>query len=181
MLALFAALIANTASAQYNSSRNENGTYSTRNNSNQREQIISRTDDPNVYTDQGGQYHWQTVEKRVWIDTYEKSTLFGKKTVPGHYEVVTDRLKIYHNGSQYNQNGQYDNGQKQPGWAGKHPHGMPPGQRKKVEGNGNYGSGDYDRNGKYDRDSKSKKHDKDRDDDDRDNDWNGRNRNENRQ
>lgn len=109
MVAVFAALTANSAMAQYN-----------------RDQVISRTFESGVYSDERGEYRWQLIEKRVWIPEYQTRGILGigVRTIPGHYEMRTDRVKVYTNGSGgYNDS---NNGRK-----GNHPHGMPPGQRKK--------------------------------------------------
>ena len=118
LLAVFAALTANSAYAQYN-----------------REEVVSRTYEPGVYSDDRGEYRWQIIEKRVWIPEYRTRGILGigERVIPGHYEMRTDRIKIYTNGSR---DGRYGDGGK--GWQGKHPHGMPPGQRKKQQQNGNY-------------------------------------------
>ena len=116
MLALFVALIANAAIAQ------------------NRDEIVNRTYEPGVFNDdQGGEYRWQVVERRVWIPEYQTRGIFGigSRTIPGHYEMRSERIKVYTNSSR---DGHY----KGKGWKGKHPHGMPPGQRKKMQKNGNY-------------------------------------------
>ncbi|WP_207425480.1 hypothetical protein [Pedobacter sp. SYSU D00535] len=74
---------------------------------------VRRYDDRNIYRDNRGEYHWQVVERRVWVPTQRiGSGIFGR-VIPGHYEVRRDRVKVYHG-------------------RGRHPHGMPPGQRKKY-------------------------------------------------
>ncbi len=110
MLALFAALIASNASAQ------------------NREEVINRTYEPGIYNDERGEYRWQVIERRVWIPEYQTRGVLGvgRRIIPGHYEMRTDRVKVYINDSR---NGDYDD--KGKGKKGKHPHGMPPGQRKK--------------------------------------------------
>ncbi|MEJ6980343.1 hypothetical protein WG906_07770 [Pedobacter sp. P351] len=115
MLAVFAALTANSAMAQ------------------NREQVVSRTYESGTYSDERGEYRWQLIEKRVWIPEYQTRGILGigVRTIPGHYEMRTDRVKVYTNG----RNGDYDS---KKGNKGNHPHGMPPGQRKKQEKNGNY-------------------------------------------
>ncbi len=117
LLAVFAALTANSAMAQYN-----------------RDQVISRTYEPGVYNDDRGEYRWQVIERRVWIPEYRTRGILGvgSRTIPGHYEMRTDRVKVYTN----SRNGDYDDSGK--GRKGNHPHGMPPGQRKKQQRNGNY-------------------------------------------
>ena len=123
LLALFAALMANSAIAQ---NRNE---------------VINRTYEPGSYSDERGEYRWQVIERRVWIPTYQSRGILGigGRTIPGHYEMRTDRVKIYTNDSR---NGQYDDNNKKSGK--KHPHGMPPGQRKKQ--NKDNRNDDYDEN-----------------------------------
>lgn len=105
--------------------------------------------DNTVYSDDRGEYRWETRERRVWIPEYRTRGIFGvgARTIPGHYEMRNERVKVYLRGDR-------DNNRK------GHPHGMPPGQRKKL---GKYGDnrGYEDRNDRYERD------DHDRDDDDR--------------
>ena len=117
LLAVFAALTANSARAQYN-----------------RDQVISRTYEPGVYNDDRGEYRWQVIERRVWIPEYRTRGILGvgSRTIPGHYEMRTDRVKVYTN----SRNGDYRDSRN--GRRGNHPHGMPPGQRKKQQRNGNY-------------------------------------------
>jgi hypothetical protein len=59
-------------------------------------------------------------ERRVWIPEQRTRGIFGigSRTIPGHYEMRTERVKVYLNGGKKNKKG--------------HPHGMPPGQRKKL-------------------------------------------------
>ena len=89
LLAVFAALTANSAMAQYN-----------------RDQVISRTYEPGVYNDDRGEYRWQVIERRVWIPEYRTRGILGvgSRTIPGHYEMRTDRVKVYTN----SRNGDYD-------------------------------------------------------------------------
>ena len=79
LLAVFAALTANSAMAQYN-----------------RDQVISRTYEPGVYNDDRGEYRWQVIERRVWIPEYRTRGILGvgSRTIPGHYEMRTDRVKV---------------------------------------------------------------------------------------
>jgi hypothetical protein len=114
LLAVFAALAANTTIAQ------------------NREEVISRTYEPGVHSDERGEYRWQVIERRVWIPEYQTRGIFGVgvRTIPGHYEMRTDRIKVYNNDRNH-----YDGDRGRKGWQGKHPHGMPPGQRKKQNGN----------------------------------------------
>lgn len=111
MLAFSAALLANSAWAQ------------------NRDEVINRTYEPGIYNDDRGEYRWQVIERRVWIPEHQTRGVFGVgvRTIPGHYEMRTDRVRIYTNDSR---NGYDDNGKRK----GKHPHGMPPGQRKKAAG-----------------------------------------------
>ena len=109
MLALFAAFMVNNSSAQ------------------RRDEIINKTYEPGVFYDDRGEYRWQVVERRVWIPEYQTRGILGVgiRTIPGHYERRVDRVRVY-TGSSRNE---YSNDR---GRAGKHPHGMPPGQRKKA-------------------------------------------------
>ena len=98
----------------------------------ERDRIVRRYDERNVYYDSRGEYHWQVIEREVWISERRVGTVFGTRVIPGHYEVRTQRVKIYHNNRYrdnderyYDRNHQYNKGKK------PHPHGMPPGQRKK--------------------------------------------------
>ena len=152
LAALFVALGATSSSAQYNN----------------RDRVERRVTQPGVYQDDRGTYQWQTVERRVWIPERRTSGIFGigSRRIPGHYEIRTDRVKIYRN-NQY--------GSQRRGWEGKHPHGMPPGQRKKLENrrdNDRWDDRDrrYDRDDRYDRndsryDGRKSKDRNDRDDD----------------
>lgn len=92
-------------------------------------------------------YHYETRERRVWIPEQRVPGLFGigTRTIPGHYEIRTERIKVYDN--QYNKSSK--------GWEGKHPHGMPPGQRKKMD---KYNNRDYrsDDNNQYKKDHNKK-------------------------
>ncbi|MEO8796214.1 MAG: hypothetical protein ABI390_12155, partial [Daejeonella sp.] len=139
---LFVALGATTASAQYSSK----STQTTR-----------RVTEPGVYQDERGEYQWQTVEHRVWIPQRRTAGIFGigSRTIPGHYEMRTDRVKVYRRDRNSVNSG------KRKGWEGKHPHGMPPGQRKKLENRNNDRYDYYDNRSKGK--SKSKKHDRDDD------------------
>jgi hypothetical protein len=146
MAALFVALGATTVNAQYTN----------------RDQTERRTTEPGVYQDDRGKYQWQIVEHRVWIPERRTAGIFGigSRIIPGHYEMRTDRVKLYRN---QDRNGQYSNQRR--GWEGKHPHGMPPGQRKKYENR--RGSDDrYENRDDDDHESRGKnKHHNDRDDD----------------
>ena len=150
LAALFVALGATTSSAQYSSNR---------------DRVERRVTHPGVYQDDRGDYQWQTVERRVWIPERRTSGIFGigSRRIPGHYEMRTERIKVYRNA----RNSQYGNQRR--GWGGKHPHGMPPGQRKKLENRRYDDRRDdrYDRNDRYDSRSKDRKNKGryDRDDD----------------
>lgn len=151
MLSLFAALGVNAVNAGTNSD-------------NPRDQIIRRTDEAGTFRDGNGEYHWQVIERRVYIPSYQTRGLFGIgwRTVPAHYELRTDRIKVYNyrNSQPYRDN---------RGWQGRHPHGMPPGQRKKLDRyrdnyRGDNYRDDYDRDRKYEH-RKNKHGHHDRDDD----------------
>ena len=121
----------------------------------------TRRYEPGVYQDERGEYRWQTTESRVWIPEYRTPGIFGigSRIIPGHYEVrSTNRVKVYSRSG-------YDN--RQEGWNGKHPHGMPPGQRKKMQKNRNYDDQRWNNNDDENREKKDKKKHHD-DDDDRD-------------
>lgn len=120
--------------------------------------------------DAQGEYEYQTREERVWVPEQRTGGIFGVggRTIPGHYETRTRQVKVYRdrNGNPVNQDGQYGQGRR--GWEGRHPHGMPPGQRKKAQRNNR----DYDnRDGRYDRnndgviDERDRVYDRDNDDD----------------
>jgi hypothetical protein len=119
LLILFVALGVSTSQAQYTRNNNEN-------------EKETRRYEPGVYQDERGEYRWQTIERRVWIPEYRTPGIFGigSRTIPGHYEVrSTNRVKVY-------TNSEYENRQQSQGEK-KHPHGMPPGQRKKMQKNRN--------------------------------------------
>ena len=110
-LALFAAIgAANAQSRHYDRGHNDRG----------------------IYSDNRGDYHWQVVERRVWIPT-QRTGIFGSRVIPGHYEIRRERVKVYHRDRRHN----------------KHPHGMPPGQRKKYQNN-RYDDRRYYDNNRYD-------------------------------
>lgn len=143
MVALFVALGATTSSAQTNS----------------RDRVNSRVTLPGVYEDDRGEYQWQTVERRVWIPERRTGGIFGigSRTIPGHYEMRSERVKVY---SKESRDGKNVN--KRKGWEGKHPHGMPPGQRKKMENKRNDDrryerSERNDNDDRYERDNSRKK------------------------
>lgn len=108
MLALIVALTANSAIAQH------------------RGDVRNRYYERDRYNDNRGEYRWEVIERRVWVPGYRTQGVFGigSRTVPGRYEIRTERVKVYTNNRS---NKHYYNRGK-----GKHPHGMPPGQRKKM-------------------------------------------------
>lgn len=123
--------------------------------------IWGATNDNTVYSDERGEYRWEMRERRVWVPERRTSGVFGigSRTIPGHYEMRRERVKTYlRNDSQSNRK--------------QHPHGMPPGQRKKMdnrydpryEGNRREDDRRYD-----DRRTDDRRYD-DRKDDDRDDD-----------
>ncbi|MBC7744009.1 MAG: hypothetical protein H7096_02820 [Flavobacterium sp.] len=138
LAALFVALGATTTSAQNNTS----------------DKVISSLKLPGLYEDGRGVYEWKTVERRVWIPQRRTRGIFGigSRTIPGHYEMRTERIKVYRNTKNAR------NVDQRKGWEGKHPHGMPPGQRKKLENNRDEDR-NYSRYDKHDRDDKDD-HDK---------------------
>ena len=83
-------------------------------------QTVWGANDGSVYRDDRGEYRWEMRERRVWIPEQRTRGIFGigSRTIPGHYEMRTERVKVYLNGGKKNKKG--------------HPHGMPPGQRKKL-------------------------------------------------
>jgi hypothetical protein len=120
------------------------------------------------YYDQNGVYHPGNTSNNGGY--YDQNGVYhpGNTSNNGGYY---DQNGVYHpgntgtNGGYYDQNGVYHPGTnangKQPGWVGKNPHGMPPGQRKKMSKNGNYNSG-YTQHGQ----GKNKnKHEDDEDED----------------
>ncbi|MDP2413665.1 hypothetical protein [Daejeonella sp.] len=129
-------------------------------------QTVWGQNDQNVYRDDRGEYRYEVRERRVWIPEYRTAGIFGigSRRVPGHYEMRNERVRVYS-----------DQNRKQ------HPHGMPPGQRKKSNnnydqryerdrhdddyGNRRYGDND-DRNqdGRYDSQGNQKGHGKGKND-----------------
>ena len=89
-----------------------------------------------VYQDDRGTYHYETRERRVWVPEQRTRGIFGTRVTPGHYETIREQVKVYHN-----RNNRYGDDR----YRGKkgHPHGMPPGQRKKS-GNRRYDDDRYD-------------------------------------
>ena len=82
------------------------------------DQTVWGSNDNSVYSDQRGEYRWEMREHRVWIPEYRTAGIFGigSRRIPGHYEMRRERVKVY-----------LGKNKKQ------HPHGMPPGQRKKYD------------------------------------------------
>ncbi|MDP3468186.1 MAG: hypothetical protein Q8S11_07610 [Daejeonella sp.] len=110
--------------------------------------------DQKVYRDNRGEYRYEIRERRVWIPEYRTAGIFGigSRRVPGHYEMRNERVRVY---TRQNRN--------------QHPHGMPPGQRKKSNNNYDqrYGRdkhddnyGDRNQNGRYDNRRNQKGHGK---------------------
>lgn len=89
-----------------------------------------------VYQDERGTYHYETRERRVWVPEQRTRGIFGTRVEPGHYETIREQVKIYHNRN--NNYGYGDDRYNNKGSKKGHPHGMPPGQRKKM------GNRDYD-------------------------------------
>ena len=110
-----------------------------------RDRIIRRYDERGVYQDSRGEYHWQVIEREVWIPERRVGTVLGTRVIPGHYEVRQQRIKVYHNTGRYNNERYYDRGKQYQKGKNGHPHGMPPGQRKKQDGRYNDRDRDYDR------------------------------------
>lgn len=123
------------------------GTMSTQAQYRQSQSVYVRNDG-SVYRDNRGDYRWEIRERRVWIPEYRTAGIFGigSRRVPGHYEMRAERVKIYLGGNNYRKS---------------HPHGMPPGQRKKM--NSRYDNR-YDNrfDDRYDKHHKNKKGNKDR-------------------
>ncbi len=86
---------------------------------NRHTQSVYVNNDGSVYRDNRGDYRWEVRERRVWIPEYRTSGIFGigSRRVPGHYEMRAERVKVYLGSNKYKKG---------------HPHGMPPGQRKKM-------------------------------------------------
>ena len=133
LVALFAALGTTTSQAQ---SRQDQTVWGSND---------QRSNDRNVYSDDRGEYRYETRERRVWVPEYRTGGILGVggRRVPGHYEMRNERVKVYTR--------QNDQNRKQ------HPHGMPPGQRKKYDNrydDRNRNDGRYDErnrtDGRYD-------------------------------
>lgn len=118
------------------------------------DRIVRRYDERNVYQDSRGPYHWQVVEREVWVPTRRVGSVLGSRVIPGHYTIRTERIKVYHNTGRYSRNNPYYDRDDRYGKGRKqHPHGMPPGQRKKYEERyGDRRNRDYDRDRDYRRD-----------------------------
>ncbi|WP_207427835.1 hypothetical protein [Pedobacter sp. SYSU D00535] len=102
-----------------------------------------------TYRDERGEYHYETRERRVWIPEQRVGGILGvgSRTIPGHYEMRNEQVKVYHDDrNRHDQDYRF----RQQGSEGKHPHGMPPGQRKKLN-NGNSSWTDT-RGGRYEQD-----------------------------
>lgn len=144
ILALFAASGTMSAEAQYRETP-----------------TVWGANDNTVYRDDRGEYRWEIRQRRVWIPEYRTRGILGvgARTIPGHYEMRNERVKVYLNGG---------NNRNKKG----HPHGMPPGQRKKMDGryDERYETRDRryeDRDRRYD--DRDRRYDgRERDDDDRD-------------
>lgn len=137
LLVLFAAIGTMDTQAQY-----------------RQEPTVWGSNDGQIYSDERGEYRWEIRERRVWIPEYRTPGIFGigSRRIPGHYEMRNERVKVYLRGDR-------DNNRK------GHPHGMPPGQRKKL---GKYGDnrGYEDRDYRYERNDRDRRYDDDHDDDD---------------
>ncbi len=105
ILALFAASGTMSAQAQYRET-----------------QTVWGANDGTIQRDERGEYRWEMRERRVWIPEYRTRGILGVggRTIPGHYEMRNERVKVYLN---------ENNNKNKKG----HPHGMPPGQRKKMD------------------------------------------------
>lgn len=154
ILALFAASGTMTTQAQYRQT-----------------ETVWGANDGSIQRDERGEYRWEMRERRVWIPEQRTRGILGVggRTIPGHYEMRTERVKVYRNSQQ--------NNNKKKG----HPHGMPPGQRKKMDNRDNdrydsrdrryegqdrrYDGRDRDNDNRRDRDDDRRRG---RDDDDRD-------------
>lgn len=129
----------------------------------------NRVDESKVYQDDRGTYHYETRERRVWVPEQRTRGVFGTRTEPGHYETIREQVKIYHNrnndrnydrNDRNNRDNDYGDSEGYKNKKGKkgHPHGMPPGQRKKQ------GDRDRDDDDRYE-DRRNDRRAGDRDDD----------------
>lgn len=114
------------------------------------DQTVWGSNDNTVYRDERGEYRWEIRERRVWIPEYRTAGIFGigSRRIPGHYEMRRERVKAY-----------LGKNKKQ------HPHGMPPGQRKKYD---ERYDPRYERNDRYENDRRRGDRDDDRYERDRD-------------
>ncbi len=126
-----------------------------------------RYEENRTYRDERGTYHYETRTQRVWVPERRSEGLFGNRVIPGHYENRQVQVKVYDrnnrydnnrtgNGGYYDRNGRWIPDNRNSKWS-KHPHGMPPGQRKKYDDRRD------DRYDRYDRNGKGRKHDRDDD------------------
>ena len=122
LLTLFAALGTTNTQAQY-----------------RQDQPVWGQNDQTIYQDERGEYRWEMRERRVWIPEYRTAGIFGigSRRIPGHYEMRRERAKVYLGKNKKDKKG--------------HPHGMPPGQRKK-NGNDRYDERDRRGDDRYERD-----------------------------
>lgn len=139
ILVLFAASGTMTAQAQYREI-----------------ETIFGGNDGSIQRDERGEYRWEMRERRVWVPEYRTRGVLGvgSRTIPGHYEMRRERVKVYLNQGKKNKKG--------------HPHGMPPGQRKKMgeRYDDRYEDRDRGYDSRRDRDDDDRR-DRDDDDDDR--------------
>ena len=141
LAALFAALGTTNSQAQYRD-----------------DQTVWGPNDNTIYRDERGEYRWEIRERRVWIPERYTTGVFGigSRRIPGHYEMRQERVKVYL--------GQNRNKK-------QHPHGMPPGQRKKYDDryDPRYENNRRDRDERYDEDRYDNSNDRNRNhNDDRD-------------
>lgn len=145
ILALFAASGTITAQAQYRQT-----------------ETVWGANDGSIQRDERGEYRWEMRERRVWIPEQRTRGILGVggRTIPGHYEMRRERVKVYL---------ERDNNKKN---KKGHPHGMPPGQRKKMgeRYDDRYEGRDRRDDDRRDDDRRDRRYDnrRDRDDDDRD-------------
>ena len=121
------------------------------------EPTVWGSNDGQIQSDERGEYRWEMRERRVWIPEYRTRGILGvgARTIPGHYEMRNERVKVYLKGER-------DNNKKD------HPHGMPPGQRKKLDKYGD-NRGNEDRNDRYERNDRDRRYEdgSDKNDDER--------------
>lgn len=129
-LAFFAALGASSVYANRNPAR---------------DRIVRSYDERAIYSDGRGPYHWQIIEREVWVPARRVGGLFGSRVIPGHYEIRRQRVKVYHSNRYYNRG------------RNSHPHGMPPGQRKKQNDRYNKDDRRYDNDRRDDRGRSSRR------------------------